>query len=97
MIDGVVDTGFTGLLTLPQATISALALLHLGGGRIFLANGTRHRFEIYSVEVFWDGIWLPVNASAMGDDCLIGVSLLDGYELRAQFQGNGIVELSKLP
>ncbi len=46
-IKAVVDTGFTGSLTLPLSVITALGLRRISRGRAILANGSEEVFDIY--------------------------------------------------
>lgn len=96
-IDAVIDTGFNGFLTLPPLQITALALDRLGRGRAILADGSEEVFDIYEATVMWDGQLLTVEADAADTDALIGMALLDGYELRIQVVDGGSVTIEALP
>jgi predicted aspartyl protease len=54
-IDAVVDTGYTGWLTLPPAVIAALNLRWRSFGRGILADGSVSAFDIFQARVVWDG------------------------------------------
>ena len=69
-----------------------------------MANGSSsgeapdiHQFDIYAVEVAWDGVWRPVLASAVGHEVLLGMGLLAGHELRMAVEPGGAVEITRLP
>ena len=47
----ILDTGFTGYLTLPTESILQLGLLSLGQRAFELANGELFEFEAYLAEV----------------------------------------------
>lgn len=96
-IEAVIDTGFNGFLTLPPSQITALVLPRLGRGRAILADGSEDVFDIYEVTVMWDSQWLPVEADAADTDALVGMALLDGYELRIQVVDGGSVSIEALP
>lgn len=96
-IDAVIDTGFNGFLTLPPLQIAALALSRLGRGRAILADGSEDVFDIYEATVMWDGQPLQVEVDAADTDPLIGMALLDGYELRIQVVDGGSVIIEALP
>ena len=53
--DAVVDSGYTGWLTLPPAVIAALNLRWQSFGRGILADGSVSTFDIYQAKVVWDG------------------------------------------
>lgn len=92
----VVDTGFTAALTLPEPIIRALSLPFDSNGRLSLADGTASSFDLHSAEVFWDGHWRPVLASAIGDEVLVGMRLLHGFQLRVDAIAGGAVEITSL-
>ncbi|HEY7547429.1 MAG TPA: clan AA aspartic protease [Blastocatellia bacterium] len=96
-IDAVIDTGFNGFLTLPPSMITALALSRLGRGRAVLADGSEDVFDIYEATIMWDGQSLTIEADSADTDALIGMALLDGYELRIQVMDGGSVTIEALP
>ena len=96
-LDAVVDSGFTASLTLPAAVVAALSLARQSGGGAVMADGSVRQFDIYAAEVAWDGGWRPVLVSAVGDEVLVGMQLLAGYELRIAVVPGGAVEIDPLP
>ena len=92
----VVDTGFTAALTLPEPIIRALSLPFDSTGRLSLADGTVSSFDLHSAEIFWDGQWRPVLASAIGDEVLVGMRLLRGFRLCIDAIPSGAVEITSL-
>lgn len=95
-VDAVVDTGFTGSLVLPAATVAALGLARRSGGSAVLADGTVRHFDTYGAEVEWDGLVRGVVASAVGTEALVGMGLLAGHELRVEVEPGGAVEVRPL-
>jgi clan AA aspartic protease len=95
--DAIIDTGFTGSLTLPLASAQQMALIQCAVGTARLADGTSCSFPIYSIDLEWHGTFRNVLVSAMGTECLLGMQFLDGYELRIDVRAGGTVELTKLP
>ena len=95
-VDAVVDTGFTGSLTLPQSVVASLGLARRSGGQAVLADGSSRRFETFAAEVFWDGAWRGVVASVIGDESLMGMGLLAGHELRVEVVAGGAVAVVPL-
>ncbi len=53
-IEAVIDTGYTGWLTLPPARIVALGLPWQCYRRGILADGRVKLFDVYEVAVVWD-------------------------------------------
>lgn len=96
-IDAVIDTGFDGTLTLPLATITALGLPWRRRGRALLADGTASVFDIYEATVVWDGRPRRVAIDAADIDPLVGMRLLNGYELNIQAVAGGQVRITALP
>src|SRR5262245_63630541 len=81
-VDAIIDTGFTASLALPLATTAALDLIRQSGGSAVLADGSVRQFDIYAVEMEWDGTWRAVLVLAVGNGVLVGVRLLTGYRVR---------------
>ena len=96
-IEAVIDTGFDGALSLPPADITALGLPWRRRGRALLADGTASLFDVYEATVLWDGAPRRVAVDAAAIDPLIGMRLLDGYELTVQAIAGGQVIIKALP
>ena len=90
-VDAIIDTGFNGFLTLPPALVTTLGLMRRSRGRALLANGREELFDIYGVPVLWDGQQRYVEADAVDTTPLVGMSLLDGYDLYIQVAAGGQV------
>jgi clan AA aspartic protease len=90
-VDAIIDTGFNGFLTLPPALVTALGLMRRSRGRALLANGSEELFDIYGVTVLWDGQQRYVEADAVDTTPLVGMSLLEGYDLHIQVADGGQV------
>ncbi|MDQ3250650.1 MAG: clan AA aspartic protease [Chloroflexota bacterium] len=96
VIEAVIDTGFTGWLTLPPSLIAMLGLPWLTQGRALLANGQMETFDVYAATLLWDGQSLRVMVDEANTDPLIGMSLLHGYELYIQNQDGGSVTIQRI-
>ncbi|VTR92595.1 Uncharacterized protein OS=Microcystis aeruginosa PCC 9717 GN=MICAB_2580001 PE=4 SV=1 [Gemmata massiliana] len=96
-VDAVIDSGFSGSLTLPAATVTTLGLTRQSGGSAIFADGSSHSFDIFAAEVEWDGNWRTVLVSAVGTETLMGMGLLVGHELRIEVIPGGEVEINPLP
>jgi clan AA aspartic protease len=96
-IDAVVDTGFNGFLTLPASLIQELGLVWRRRGRAMLADGSDSLFDIYEGTVAWDNTWRRTAVDEAECDPLVGMSLLDGYQLSIQVTADGRVVISPLP
>ena len=95
-VDAVIDTGYTGSLTLPEAVATSLGLVRRSGGRAMLADGSLRRYNSYAAEVEWGGSWRNLIASAIGDEALLGMGLLAGHELRVEAVSGGAVTVVPL-
>jgi clan AA aspartic protease len=95
--DAVIDTGYSGLLTLPAAAAEALKLERGMGGRATLADGSARRFDTFAAELEWGGGWRSVVVSALGTEVLVGMRLLAGHGLWVEVTASGAVEVTELP
>ena len=92
----IIDTGFTGWLTLPPNVIAALGLSWRRRGRAILADGNEIQFDVFEATVIWDGQQIVVPVSETDSDPLVGMNLIYGYELFIQAVDGGAVTLKKL-
>lgn len=97
-IEAVVDTGFNGWLTLPPTLIHQLDLSWQQFGQALLADGSHSLFGIYEGIIVWDGqprTILVDEADTMPP--LVGMALLQGFELTIQVRPHGMVTIQPLP
>jgi clan AA aspartic protease len=80
----VIDTGFTGALTLPRPVIESLSLAQTGTESAMLADGSAKEFEYYNAYVEWDGAVRLISILAADNDPLVGMTLLAGYEVTSR-------------
>jgi clan AA aspartic protease len=92
-IRAVIDTGFTGSLTLPQSVIADLALTWFTQQEAFLGDGSRRTFDVYRGTVIWDGQLRVIEINASDTAPLVGMALLEGFELRVQAYEGGSVAI----
>ena len=92
----VVDTGFTGWLTLPPSLITSLGLPWLTKGQALLANGQTETFDVYVATLLWDGQPLRVMVDEADTDPLLGMSLFHGYDLHIQNLQGGVVTIQRI-
>jgi clan AA aspartic protease len=90
-IEAIIDTGFDGWLSLPSSIVAQLALTWRQRGRALLADGSESVFDIYEATVDWDGELRRIPVDEAETVPLIGMSLLEGYELSIQIQRGGNV------
>ena len=90
-IEAVVDTGYTGFLTLPPAFVNELGLPFAYVGRAFLANDDQVEFNVHNVRLLWDGEPRDIEADATGSTPLVGMLLLHGHSLNIEVESGGQV------
>ena len=90
-IEAVIDTGFTGFLTLPPELISELGLPFLAGNRATIADGSEVTFPSYRIAVLWEGQSREIEADAVDITPLIGMRMLGGHDLSIQVRDGGRV------
>jgi clan AA aspartic protease len=96
-VEAVIDTGYTGSLTLPPALIRALGLRWQTVGRFKLADGSLCVFDVYEAKVIWDGKVRQILVDEANADPLVGMRLLKGHELKMQVRYRGKVTIKRLP
>lgn len=95
--DAVLDTGFSGYLTLPAATVAALELIWLGREQGVLADGSIVLFDVYRAPVLWDGKARDVEVEAVESTPLAGMALLARHDVRMQVVPGGALTIAALP
>jgi clan AA aspartic protease len=95
-VEAVVDSGYTGALTLPPALITLLGLRWQSTQRAVLADGSTCVFQVYVGKVVWDGKVRRILVDEADADPLIGMRLLRGHELKMQVRYRGKVTIRRL-
>lgn len=90
-VRAVVDTGYSGFLTLPTGLVVELGLPFAYMGQALLANDTEVDFDVHYATVLWDDQPRDIEADATGSTPLIGMLLLDGHGLEIQVRDGGRV------
>jgi clan AA aspartic protease len=96
LITAVIDTGYTGFLSLPSEIITELNLSWTGIDRGTLGDGSEVTFEVYAAKVIWDGEYRDIPINEAETDPLVGISLLYGYDLHIQTIEGGDVTIKLL-
>ena len=96
-IEAVIDTGFTGFLTLPPLLIASLGLEWRGREQAILGDGSVRVFDVFVATVLWDGKRRMVEVDAAEIIPLIGMGLIYGHDLRIQTIEGGKVTIEALP
>ena len=96
-IKAVIDTGYTGFLTLPSAIITTLGLTWYMQEEGILGDGSLCMFNVFEATVIWDGQIKSIEINESETDPLVGMGLLEGYELNIQGFAGGLVTIKPLP
>lgn len=92
----VVDTGFTGWLTLPPDVITALGPSWREWGAAILADGSQISFNVYDVPVVWDGQLITIPTDEADAEPLVGMHLMQGYSIFIEDVDGGIVQIERM-
>jgi|SRR3712207_2713360 clan AA aspartic protease len=96
-VEAVIDTGFTGHLTLPAGVVRSLALPGRGFVEVELADGSTSALSVYDARVLWGGWERPVPVYEAEGGPLVGMALLRGSRLTVDVQPGGPVVIEDLP
>jgi clan AA aspartic protease len=92
-LEFVIDTGFTGYLTLPEEAIVSLQLPYLESIQANLADDSEISIPLYEATILWGDQERTARVLATGKRPLLGTALLQDYELVAQFVEGGLVTI----
>jgi clan AA aspartic protease len=95
-VRAVVDTGYDGFLTLPPSLTQELDLASYGQGEALLADGSVQDVPLYLAVVQWDGEACPVVVEEVDAAPLLGMLLLEDYDLRIACREGGRVRIYSL-
>jgi clan AA aspartic protease len=96
-INAVIDTGFTGFLSLPQSIIDELELPWSYSDFATLGDGSETLFDIHDANVIWDGQFREIEINSADTDPLLGMKMLRGYRLQVDTVQGGLVTIQALP
>jgi clan AA aspartic protease len=97
IVEAVVDTGYTGELTLPPAAVVGLGLPWLRIDTATLADGSECLFDVYEAEIVWDGSVRQILIDVADAVPLVGMALLRDHEMRMTVRDGGPVTIERLP
>ena len=92
-VDAVIDTGYSGFLTLPPSLVAALGLPYVLSSRATLADDSEVGFSVHSVTALWDSRPRRIEADAVGSTPLIGMALMDDHSLYVEVKDGGCVAI----
>jgi len=96
-VQAVVDTGYNLFLTLPRDWIDKWRLpwRHRSPGT--LADGSEVWLDTFAATVIWDGEPCRIEVDATEGDPLIGMSLLNGFDLHMRVKPGGRGAVQRTP
>lgn len=97
MTDALIDTGFTGFVTLPLQRLAQLGFAYEGIIDARLGDGWEVELDMFVGTVFWDGQAREVLILAAEGKALVGMALLAGYRVTLDVADNGRVTIEQLP
>ena len=95
-VRAIIDTGFTGDLTVPKSVIDELGFTIRGFQKVILADGSRQYFEMCVGSIIWNGQIRQVEINAAETDSLVGMGLLENYKLEIEGRLGGEVRITPL-
>lgn len=95
-LEFVVDTGYTGTLSLPPESVASLDLPFAYDLPAVLADDSEIVVAVHAAVIVWNGAAQGTRVLAMGRRPLLGTALLSGSEFFAQFDEGGEVGISPL-
>ena len=97
VVEGQIDTGFNGHMTLPNELISELGLRFVMQREVRLGDGTNQRVDVYdALAELGDGIRRNALVESAEVKPLIGMALMRGYDLHIEVFEGGAVSLQPL-
>jgi clan AA aspartic protease len=96
-VEAVLDTGFSGFMTLPASVITALNLSFHSRGRALLGDGSEVVFDTFEGIVIWHGQSRRILVESADVEPLLGMNVLYGSELTVQVVEGGDVVIRELP
>jgi clan AA aspartic protease len=96
VIDTVIDTGFSGFLSLPSAIITTLDLPWSASDIVTLGDGSETFFDLYTATVIWDGEYREIYIAESETEPLLGMALLYRYRVQIDAIEGGIVRIEAL-
>jgi clan AA aspartic protease len=95
-LSAVIDTGFSGFITLPPDLIAQMGLRYFATENMVLANGSASPFRVFKATVQWHGERRVVPVHESDADALVGMALLHGSRLTMDITQNGPVRVEPI-
>jgi len=96
-VEAIIDTGFTGYLTLSASQISELGLKEKGAREARLADGQLATFRTFLATILWHQTQRQIMVLQSDAGALIGMALLRGDRLTIDVVPEGVVSIVNAP
>ena len=90
-VEAIIDTGFTGALSLPESAVHELGLRSARAERVTLADGRSIRANVHAARILWHGQPLDARVQTLGIYHIIGTALLANCRLTIDWWDGGDV------
>lgn len=97
MINAIVDTGFSGSVSVPESLAEEMDLSPGGFSNAYLADGSRLTYRYFRGRITWHGREVSVPISMIGGEVLIGMALLERSRLSIEIKYAGSALIDPLP
>ncbi|MGI8980930.1 MAG: hypothetical protein ACR2FY_17015 [Pirellulaceae bacterium] len=94
-VEAVLDTGFTGELTLPASLIEGLGLEFDGSRYAVLGDGSEILLDNYLGQIMWHGRPRRIAILESEGGPLVGMELLEGSDVALRVQPDGKVAIEE--
>jgi len=95
-IDAVIDTGFSGWLSLPLDLIDEMEFSWRHLAWVILADDSEAPCDVYDGAVFWNENTRRIPVDCGGQTPLIGMRLLENHMLQVMVTPNGSVTIDAM-
>lgn len=96
VIEAVIDTDFNGDLTLPYDVVSFLEFPWKRMQSVILGDGNPQICDVHSGEIDWNDEIRVIEIEVAETQLLVGMALLEGYNLHIEVFEGGKVSLQPL-
>jgi clan AA aspartic protease len=96
-IRAIMDTAFTGYLTLPRADKEVMGLRYRNDMRATMADGRIVVTSTHAATVRWESLQRPILVLSMEAPPLLGMALLNGHRLAMDVIDGGRLTITPLP
>ncbi len=97
LVDFVVDTGFTGVLSVPTAVVKRLQLSWSHRAEAVLADGSVCQHDVFEGAIEWNGKVIRVPFDAADSDALVGMTMMENHRLALDVIPGGGISIEPLP